>query len=120
MSGINVKLNGMDGLVKALKPNVTMDDVKRIVKVNGDRLNRYMKEQTTKSYVKGYSTGDTASSINTEVRDGGLTVAVGATMNYNPYTEYGTRYMSAEPILDPSLERVRPQFLGDLDKVTDK
>ena len=117
---VNVKLNGMEEFVKALKPNVTKDDVRRIVKVNGDRLNKYMKEQTTHAYVKGYSIGDTASSINTEVRDGGMTVAVGATMNYNPYTEYGTRYMSAEPILDPSLERVRPQFLGDLNKVTDK
>ena len=117
---MSVKLNGLDGLERALKPNVTMNDVKRIVKTNGDRLNRYMKEQTKHAYVRGYSTGDTASSINTETRDGGLTVAVGATMNYNPYTEYGTRYMSAEPILDPSLERVRPQFLGDLDKVTDR
>lgn len=117
---MNVKLNGLEDFERVLKKNVTMDDVKRIVKTNGDRLNRYMKEQTTHAYVKGYSTGDTAGSINTEVRDGGLTVAVGATMNYDPYVEYGTRYMSAEPILDPSLERVRPQFLGDLEKVTDK
>lgn len=117
---MNVKFNGLDDFVGVLKDNVTMDDVKRIIKVNGDRLNRYMKEQTTHAYVKGYSTGDTAGSINTEVRDGGLTVAVGATMNYDPYVEYGTRYMSAEPILGPSLERVRPQFLGDLEKVTDK
>ena len=117
---MSVKLNGMEELLGVLKENVTMDDVKRIVKTNGDRLNRYMKEQTTHAYVKGYSTGDTAGSINTEPRDGGLTVAVGATMQYNPYTEYGTRYMSAEPILDPSLERVRPQFLGDLDKITEK
>lgn len=117
---MNIKLNGLEDFERVLKENVTKDDVKRIVKTNGDRLNRYMKEQTTKAYVKGYSTGDTAGSINTEVRDGGMTVAVGATMNYNPYTEYGTRYMSAEPILDPSLERVRPQFLGDLDKVTEK
>lgn len=117
---MDVKFNGLEDLQAVLKENVTMDDVKRIVKTNGDRLNRYMKEQTKHAYVKGYSTGDTAGSINTEVRDGGLTVAVGATMNYNPYTEYGTRYMSAEPILDPSLERVRPQYLGDLEKVTDK
>ena len=117
---MKVKLNGLEDFERVLKKNVTMDDVKRIVKVNGDRLNRYMKEQTTHAYVKGYSTGDTAGSINTEVRDGGLTVAVGATMNYDPYVEYGTRYMSAEPILDPSLERVRPQFLGDLEKVTDR
>ena len=117
---MKVKLNGLEDFERVLKKNVTMDDVKRIVKVNGDRLNRYMKEQTTHAYVKGYSTGDTAGSINTEVRDGGLTVAVGATMNYDPYVEYGTRYMSAEPILDPSLERVRPQFLGDLEKITEK
>ena len=117
---MNVKFNGLDDFAGVLKDNVTMDDVKRIIKVNGDRLNRYMKEQTTHAYVKGYSTGDTAGSINTEVRDGGLTAGVGSTMLYNPYTEYGTRYMSAEPILDPSLERVRPQFLGDLEKITEK
>ena len=117
---MSVKLNGIEELVGALKPNVTMNDVKRIVQHNGKRLTQTMKRQTTSAYVKGYSTGDTASSINAEVRDGGMTVAVGATMSYNPYTEYGTRYMSAEPILDPSLEVVRPQFLRDLDKVTDK
>lgn len=116
----DIKVNGLEDFAKTLKPNVTMDDVKRIVQTNGNRLTRYMKEQTTHAYVKGFSTGDTASSINAEPRDGGLTVAVGATMNYNPYTEYGTRYMSAEPILDHSLERVRPQFLSDLDKVTEK
>ena len=116
----DIKVNGLEDFAKTLKPNVTMDDVKQIVKTNGNRLTRYMKEQTTHAYVKDFSTGDTAGSINAEPRDGGLTVAVGATMNYNPYTEYGTRYMSAEPILDPSLERVRPQFLGDLDKITEK
>ena len=117
---MSIKIDGLEEFQRTLKKNVTMDDVKRIVKTNGDRLIRYMKEQTTHAYVKGYSTGDTAGSINTEVRDGGLTVAVGATMNYDPYVEYGTRYMSAEPILDPSLERVRPQFLGDLEKITEK
>lgn len=116
----DIKVNGLKEFAKTLKPNVTMDDVKSIIQTNGNRLTRYMKEQTMHAYVKGYSTGDTASSINAEHRDGGLTVAVGATMNYNPYTEYGTRYMSAEPIVDPSLERVRPQFLGDLDKITEK
>lgn len=116
----DIRIEGLEELQKALKPNVTMNDVKRIVSTNGNRLTRYMKEQTTHAYVKGYSTGDTAGSINAEPRDGGMTVAVGATMLYNPYTEYGTRYMSAEPILDPSLERVRPQFIGDLDMVTEK
>ena len=117
---MSIKLDGLEEFQRTLKKNVTMDDVKRIVRTNGQRLTNVMKRQTTNAYVKGYSTGDTASSINAEERDGGLTVAVGATMNYNPYTEYGTRYMSAEPILDPSLEVIRPQFLGDLEKVTDR
>ena len=117
---MNIKIDGLEEFQRTLKKNVTMDDVKRIVRTNGQRLTNVMKRQTTNAYVKGYSTGDTASSIDAEERDGGLTVAVGATMNYNPYTEYGTRYMSAEPILDPSLEVIRPQFLGDLEKVTDK
>lgn len=116
----DIKIEGLEEFKKALLPNVNMNDVKRIIKTNGDRLNRTMKAQTKHAYVRGYSTGDTAGSINTEVRDGGMTVAVGATMNYNPYTEYGTRYMSAEPILGPSLEQVRPQFLGDLDKITER
>lgn len=116
---MSIKIDGLEEFQRTLKKNVTMDDVKRIVRTNGQRLTNVMKRQTTNAYVKGYSTGDTASSINAEERDGGLTVAVGATMNYNPYTEYGTRYMSAEPILDPSLEVIRPQFLGDLEKVTD-
>ena len=117
---MNIKIDGLEEFQRTLKKNVTMDDVKRIVRTNGQRLTNVMKRQTTNAYVKGYSTGDTASSINAEERDGGLTVAVGATMNYNPYTEYGTRYMSAEPILDPSLEVIRPQFIGDLEKVTDR
>ncbi len=117
---MSIKIDGLEEFQRTLKKNVTMDDVKRIVRTNGQRLTNVMKRQTTNAYVKGYSTGDTASSINAEERDGGLTVAVGATMNYNPYTEYGTRYMSAEPILDPSLEVIRPQFLGDLEKVTDR
>lgn len=114
-----VKMVGLDEFVGVLKKNVTMKDVKRIVDQNGSRLERAMKAQTGKSYIKGYVTGTTGRSITKEVRDGGLTVAVGASMDYNPYTEYGTRYMSAEPILDPSLEVVRPQFLGDLDRVTE-
>ena len=113
-------INGLNEFIGVLKENATMDDVKKIVDMNGTRLERIMKAQTGRSYVKGYVTGTTGRSITKETRDGGLTVAVGATMDYNPYTEYGTRYMSAEPILDPSLERVRPQYLGDLEKVTDK
>ena len=112
-----MKLRGGEDLQEKLKPNVTMDDVKRIVKMNGVRLTQTMKRQTTKAYVKGYSTGDTASSIEMDIRDQGLTVAVGPTMNYNQYTEYGTRFMKAEPIIEPSLRQIEPRFQSDLKRV---
>lgn len=112
-----MKLKGAEELQDKLKPNVTMADVRKIVKMNGTRLTQTMKRQTTKAYVKGYSTGDTASSINLSFRNDGLTAVVGARMNYNPYTEYGTRKMAPEPICEPSLRVVQPQFLSDLRRV---
>lgn len=115
-----MELRGLEELEAALKPNVTMDDVKRIVLTNGNRLAQTMKRGTTSAYVKGYSTGDTASSINVERRDQGFTVGVGSTMNYTPYVEFGTRYMSAEPVIAPAIQKIYPQFLRDLGKVVDR
>ena len=100
-----------------LKENVTLDDVRRIVKKNGADLTKQMKRQTTVAYVKGYSTGDTAGSINMKITDGGLTAEVSAGTSYAPYVEYGTRYMSPEPIVQPSLDIVGVKFLSDLSRV---
>lgn len=117
---VTVSFKGLDRFTKKLKENVTLDDVRKIVDTNGNRLVNIMKRQTTSAYVKGYTTGDTAGSITKETRMLGLTVAVGPTMDYDPYVEFGTRYMSAEPIIRPSAEIIQPKFLGDLEKVTDK
>lgn len=117
MAKLTVK--GLDVLEGVLKDNITMDDVKRIVNTNGQRLVQTMVRQTTKSYVKGYSVGDTAGSINKApiLEDGGLTAVVKATTNYVEYVEHGTRFMAAEPIVEPSLDAVKPQFYGDLKRV---
>lgn len=116
----SIRLVGMDVLQAKLKGNANMDDVKRIVKHNGAVLTQTMKRQTTKSYVKGYSTGDTAGSINLEMTDAGLTARVSPTTNYSPYVEWGTRHMEAEPIVQPSLAIVGPKFLRDIERIIDK
>lgn len=116
--GITVK--GLDTIQGKLKKNVTMDDVKRVVKKNGADLVRTMKEETTMAYVKGYSTGDTAGSINLEITDGGLTAKVGPTTEYSPYVEYGTRFMAPEPIARPSLDKVKPKFFRDIERLIEK
>lgn len=115
-----IKVTGLDELVITLKDNVTLDDVKRIVNENGKRLVSTMVRQTTKSYVKGYSNGDTAGSINKApiIQNNGLQAVVKAQTEYVEYVEYGTRFMLAEPIVQPSLDIVKPQFFGDLKRVS--
>ena len=115
-----IKVTGLEELETTLKDNVTLDDVRRIVKTNGERLVGAMVRQTTKSYVKGYTTGNTAGSINKApiIENGGLTAIVKAQTEYVEYVEYGTRYMSPEPIVRPSLDIVRPQFFSDIKRVS--
>lgn len=110
-------VEGLEPLIGTLKENVTLDDVKRIVQKNGADLTATMKRQTTKSYIKGYSTGDTAGSINMKPFNGGLGVEVATGTSYSPYVEWGTRYMEAEPIVQPSLDVIAPKFYSDLSRV---
>lgn len=116
----SLKVEGIEPLVGKLKKNATLDDVKRIVKKNGADLTRTMKAQTSIAYVKGYSTGDTAGSISLKITNGGLTAEVATGTSYSPYVEYGTRYMSPEPIAQPSLDKVAPNFFRDLSRIMDK
>lgn len=117
MRGVEIRVEGLETLQKRLKGKANLNDVKRVVKANGTRLTREMKAQTKQAYVKGYSTGDTAGSINLEITDAGMTAKVGPTMSYDPYVEYGTRYMKAEPIVQPSLQKIGPQFIKDLSRI---
>lgn len=114
---MGIELRGLKELQKALKDNVNLDDVKRVVKTNGDRLNREMKANTHTAFVKGYSHGDTAGSINTEIIEGGMTAVVGPTTEYAPYVEYGTRFMSPEPFAWPAFLKVKAQFISDMQKL---
>lgn len=120
-----ITVRGLDKIQERLKDKATLDDVRRVVSKNGERLTETMKKETTTAYRGGYSgviqsTGDTASSINLNITDAGMTAKVGATMSYDKYVEYGTRYMPPEPICQPSLDKVKPQFLSDLERLMKK
>lgn len=115
MGGIEIK--GLDKLQKKLKKNVNMESVKKVVKFHGGQLAERMKAQTQQSFKKGYSTGDTASSINVEITDGGLKARVGPTTDYAEYVEYGTRFMEAEPFVKPALDAQKDKFKSDLKKL---
>lgn len=111
----SIKLTGLDKLQKALKENVTMDDVKKVVKTNGGQMQRKM--QTNADFKKGYQTGQTKRSIGLEITDQGFTAEVAPTTEYSPYLEYGTRFMEAQPFVKPAHNEQKEKFKRDMQKL---
>lgn len=111
----DIKVEGLDELRKALKDNVTMDDVKKVVRQNGAEMqNKIVKNADFK---KGYATGTTKRSIGLEIKDDGFTAEVEPTTEYSPYLEYGTRFMEAQPFVKPGHEDQSKQFKRDMQKL---
>jgi HK97 gp10 family phage protein len=109
------KVDGLEKLQKALKQNVTMDDVKRVVRHNGQQLQKNM--QGKADFRKGYQTGETKRSIGLEIQDGGMASEVGPETDYSPYVEYGTRFMEAQPFVRPAYEEQKEKFKRDMQKL---
>ncbi len=115
----DIKIVGLQKLQKKLRNNVNMTKVRTTVQKNGDQLNNRMKENTKTAFIKGYSQGDTAGSINTVITDGGLTAEVQPTTEYAGYVEYGTRFMEAEPFVKPAFDAQKEIFEKDMKKLVE-
>jgi HK97 gp10 family phage protein len=113
MAKLDVK--GLDKLEKALKDNVKMDDVKKVVRHHGSQLQRAMQRKA--DFDKGYQTGETKRSIELEYTDNGFTAEVEPTTEYSPYLVYGTRFMDAQPFVKPAWEEQKEKFKRDLQKL---
>ena len=110
-----IKVEGLDKLQKALKENVTLDDVKRVVRKNGSELQEKM--QRNAEFTQGYQTGTTKRSIGLEITDGGFAAEVEPKTEYSPYVEFGTRFMDAQPFVRPSLDEQKAKFKSDMNKL---
>lgn len=110
-----LEIKGLDKIEKALRENVTMNDVKRVVRQNGSQMQKQM--QTNADFAKGYQTGTTKRSIDLEIKDGGFTAEVEPGTEYSPYLEYGTRFMGAQPFVKPAYNSQKIKFKRDLDKL---
>ena len=111
----SIKIAGLDKLQKKLAKDVTMNDVKRVVRQNGAQLQSKIQEKA--EFAKGYQTGTTKRSVTLEITDGGVTAEAGPTIEYAPYLEYGTRFMDAQPFVQPALEEQLPKFKSDMKKL---
>ena len=110
-----IKITGLDRLQKRLKENVTMDDVKKVVRTNGSQMQRKM--QANADFKMGYQTGQTKRSIGLEITDQGLAAEVAPTTEYSPYLEYGTRFMQAQPFVKPAYNEQKQKFKSDMQKL---
>lgn len=110
-----IKIVGMDKLEKQLKKNVTLNDVRTVVRKNGADLQRLIQRKA--EFKKGYQTGETRRSVGLEIADNGMTAESGPTTEYSEYLEYGTRFMEKQPFVKPALEEVEPKFKSDMQKL---
>lgn len=117
-----IKWEGLDKLQKKLKENVTMNDVKRVVRQNGAQLQNKIQEKAEfRGHYEGNKfvkpTGTTKRSVTLEIKDGGFTAESGPTTEYAEYVEHGTRFMEAQPFVRPALEEQASKFKRDMQKL---
>lgn len=123
-----IEFEGLYELQMALKENITLDDVKKVVKKNGEQLQRLSQRNAQFKGHYGWKkgsgrvfkkpTGNLKRSIGLEITDGGMTAEVEPSAEYAAYVELGTRKMSAQPYLKPSYEVQKEKFKNDMDKLT--
>lgn len=110
-----ITVDGLDKLKKALKEKVTLDDVKKVVRKNGQELHE--KIQRNADFKMGYQTGTTKRSVGLEIKDSGMTAESGPETEYSPYLEYGTRFMDAQPFVRPAHDEQKQKFKSDMQKL---
>lgn len=114
MANISINIQGSDELIAAMKKLEKMDDVKRIVKASGARLQSDTQRRMVAAYNRGYSTGATRRSTTLQISDGGMTATVAPHTKYFPYLELGTRFMTARPTLKPAFAKESMKFVQEL------
>lgn len=122
-----IEVKGLKDLQKALKRSASLDDVKAVVRQNGSELQRKIQKnadfhghyewEAGKGKVFKKPTGTTKRSVGLEIMDGGMTAEAGPTTEYAEYLEFGTRFMEAQPFVQPALDEQKDQFISDLKKL---
>lgn len=108
-----VSLNGTDALIKKLKQNATLEDVKTIVKVNTSELQRKMIKDAP------VDTGFLKRSIVFSLASAGLTGRILIYAEYAPYLIFGTRFMANQDFVRPNFKTQSRKFKSDLERLVE-
>ena len=111
------KITGTQKLKAALLDSAKATAIKDVVKKSTYDVQQSAQSKTGSAYTKGYATGATKQGIMANMQHEGLTGVVGMTKSYNVYTEYGTRFMAAEPVLKPAFNDSKDKFMADIKRL---
>lgn len=118
------ELNGMAELKKAIysKRKNVKKDVANVVKQSTAQMYRRARQDAhfgrfKLKNPKQKSTGTLRRSIKMQIKDNGLTGITGPTVNYGGYVENGTRFMRAQPYIQPGFDEVSKDFVDELKKL---
>lgn len=114
---VDVKIEGLQALISDIDARkYTGKQIRNVVMKNGADLQEDAQKRMTKTvaYVKGYSKGTTRRSTTLTISDDGMKATVAPHSEYFSYVEYGTRYMEAEPTLNPAFNKIKQQFYKDV------
>lgn len=110
-----IRFEGLEEIDKKLKKNISLNDVRNVVRQNGAQLQS--KIQRNANFTQGYQTGTTKGSVNLLIKSNGLEVDSGPTTEYSQYLEYGTRFMEAQPFVKPAFNEQKEKFKSDMKKL---
>ena len=91
---MSCQIKGEKALLKQLKKNAKMQDVKNAVKLNGSDMQRKAMRAVPVDY------GNLKRSITLEEGNNGLSAKVSAPTEYAEYVEKGTRYMDGTTLYE--------------------
>lgn len=114
---VDAKIEGLQALISDLDARkYTGKQIRNVVMKNGADLQEDAQKRMTKTvaYVKGYSKGNTRRGTTLSISDDGMKATVAPHSEYFSYVEYGTRYMEAEPTLNPAFNKIKQQFYKDV------
>lgn len=114
---IGYHFNGLKELKKELLERASSSDVEDVVKRNATQVQQKSMDNASSVYKKGYSKDDTKKSIGVDFGNNGWAGRVTMGMNYNQYTEKGTRFMAAEPLLEPAFRKQKTLFKSELENL---
>lgn len=107
---VSLNTKGAKGLGNALKNAANKEKIAAVVRFHTGELAEKSQRKVP------VDTGHLKRSMITEVSADGEEGTVKYTADYAGYIEKGTRFMPAQPYLEPALNEVREKFLEDLAK----